>query len=247
MADVIEPQAAGRQTSERPGVSGRSPGADRPALEPSRDRLTMGLEVARQRRTPTAAGIARRRLAVRLAKLMLPVCAVLLLATIAAWPEINRILRHEAVTLKGLSAIDMGSGRMLDPRYHGVDARQRPFTVTADTAVQRTAERIDLTNPKGDATLQNGTWLMVQSKEGVYIQHAGLLDLSKDVVLYRQDGTTMTSDTSAIDLKQGAASSAVATHAEGPFGTLDAAGYTLVDKGAVVQFQGPATLVLNQR
>lgn len=227
------------EASRRLGNAGR--------LDPGRERLAMGLEVARQRRTPTAAGIARRRFALRLTKTLLPVCAVLLLASIAAWPEINRILRHEALTLKGLSAVEMGSGRMLDPRYHGVDARQRPFTVTADTAVQRTPERIDLTAPKGDATLQNGTWLMVQSKDGVYMQHAGLLDLFGDVVLYRQDGTTMTSQTSEIDLKQGAATSSVATHAEGPFGTLDATGYTLVDKGAVIQFQGPATLVLNQR
>ena len=35
------------------------------------------------------------------------------------------------------------------------------------------------------------------------------------------------------------------THAEGPFGTLDAQGFVLVDKGAVIQFQGPAHMVLN--
>ena len=104
---------------------------------------------------------------------------------------------------------------------------------------------MNLQVPKADVTLQNGTWLMVQARDGVYMQHAGQLDLSHDVILYREDGTTMTSDTADVDLKQGAAASSSQTHAEGPFGTLDAPGFSLVDKGAVVQFPGPAHMVLN--
>lgn len=212
-----------------------------------RDRLPGGIGSGRTRQAPSAGGIARRRLMVKLAKFVLPLVALLLLTLIAAWPEISRVVRQEQLTLKALTAIEIGSGRMMAPRYHGIDVRQRPYTVTADVAVQRTQDRIDLTVPKADVTMQNGGWLMVQSKDGVYWQHASQLDLSGDVTLYRQDGTVLSSQVSAIDLKQGAATSALATHAEGPFGTLDAAGYTLVDKGQVVQFRGPATLVLNQR
>jgi lipopolysaccharide export system protein LptC len=36
-------------------------------------------------------------------------------------------------------------------------------------------------------------------------------------------------------------------HAEGPFGTLDAQGFALTDKGSVIQFTGPGRLVLNGR
>jgi lipopolysaccharide export system protein LptC len=77
------------------------------------------------------------------------------------------------------------------------------------------------------------------------MQHADQLDLSQDVMLYRQDGTILTSDTATLDMKRGAATSADFTHAEGPFGTLDAQGFTLVDKGGIIQFHGPAKLVLN--
>ncbi len=72
-----------------------------------------------------------------------------------------------------------------------------------------------------------------------------MLDLSKDVVLYRDDGTVMRTHTAAVDIKQGAASSNDKTHAEGPFGVLDAQGFMLTDKGAAIQFQGPARLILN--
>ena len=50
----------------------------------------------------------------------------------------------------------------------------------------------------------------------------------------------------AIDLHAGAAAGRRRTHAEGPFGTLDAQGFALLDKGDVIQFTGPAKLVLNE-
>jgi lipopolysaccharide export system protein LptC len=86
---------------------------------------------------------------------------------------------------------------------------------------------------------------MVQSKDGVFLQHSGQLDLSHEVTLYRDDGTTLVTASASIDLKNGAAASSDPTHAEGPFGTLDAQGFTVTDKGAAVQFAGPAHLVLN--
>ena len=33
---------------------------------------------------------------------------------------------------------------------------------------------------------------MLQAKDGVYLQHTNQLDLSRDVTLYRDDGTTVT-------------------------------------------------------
>jgi lipopolysaccharide export system protein LptC len=139
----------------------------------------------------------------------------------------------------------VGGATLTDARYRGVDDQGRPYTLTAATAQQDGPDRVNLTTPKGDITLSNGTWLMVQSKDGVFLQHSGQLDLSHEVTLYRDDGTTLVTASASIDLKNGAAASSDPTHAEGPFGTLDAQGFTVTDKGAAVQFAGPAHLVLN--
>ena len=48
-----------------------------------------------------------------------------------------------------------------------------------------------------------------------------------------------------VEMKAGAASGASPTHVEGPFGTLDASGFTTVDKGAAIQFWGPVRVTLN--
>ena len=202
---------------------------------------------ARVRRPPTASRIARRRVFVTLTKWLLPLGALLLLASIALWPEIARIKDQGRIAFRRAFSVEADSGRMKEPRYRGVDERGRPFTITADSALQSGPQRIDLTEPKGDLIPENGGWIMVEAHDGVYIQRAGQLDLSHDVVLYRDDGTVIRTQSAAVDIKQGAAGSNDMTHAEGPFGVLDAQGFTLVDKGASIQFHGPARLILNER
>jgi lipopolysaccharide export system protein LptC len=215
-----------------------------PGKNEGRQRL-LGLETARYRRAPSRAGMARRRWLVRIAKLMLPLFALVLLGTLALWPELGRLADQERVTFRRLIATDPDSAMMRDARYRGVDDRGRPYTLTASTAKQVSADLVNLSDPRGDVTSESGNWFMLQSQKGVFQQHASLLDLSGDVTLYRDDGTRLKSDTATVDLKQGAAASNDQVHAEGPFGTLDAQGWTLTDKGEVMQFAGPARLVLN--
>jgi len=196
------------------------------------------------RRVPTAGGLLRRRWAINTSKFMLPAAAALLLASVALWPEFDRATDRARLVMTGLRATIDGA-RVTNAHYNGVDERNRPYTVTAVIAIQRDAEKIDLTSPNADMTLENGTWINVKSKQGVFMRKAQQIDLSGDVVLYRDDGTTMTTSSATVEMKAGAASGAEPTHVEGPFGTIDAAGFTTVDKGAAMQFWGPVEVTLN--
>ena len=178
------------------------------------------------RRPPSQAGIARRRFLISATKWLLPVGALALLATIALWPELDRTAEQGRVAFRRMGR-DLNGAQVTDARYRGVDERGRPYTVTAATAQQVGPERINLTDPQGDMTQESGTWLMLQSKQGVFMQHASQLDLSDKVVLYRDDGTTLYTEAASIDLKNGAAASAEPVRAEGPFGTLNAKGFTI--------------------
>jgi lipopolysaccharide export system protein LptC len=205
--------------------------------DPRRPQRLVGSQSARRSRS------ARRSLGVGLAKRLLPVVALALLSLVALWPELGGDER----TRFGLhvGGVEPQSGELTDVRYNGVDDRGRPYTMTARKAIQVSPERINLTDPQGDISLESGNWLMARSQDGVYAQHAGQLDLSGNVVLYRDDGVTLITDAATVDLKAGAATSAEKVHAEGPFGVLDAQGFTLTDRGADVHFAGPGRLVLN--
>lgn len=212
--------------------------------QPSTAARNFGARVARP--GPTSQGLARRRFAVNWAKRLLPLGALALLASLALWPELQRQTDGARLAFRSRGvAVDGGS--VVEAHYAGVDARDRPYTTTAAIARQVSSERIDLTDVKADLGGDAPGWLMIQSNQGVYNQHGGLLDLSGDVRLYREDGTTLVTDAAAVDLKRGAAAGADRVHVEGPFGQLDAQGFALTDRGAVIQFSGPGHLVLNGR
>ena len=200
---------------------------------------------ARPRSVPSTRRIAGRRRLVGLAKRLLPLMAVLLLGTVLLWPQIAHQIDMSRMAKNSLRAIQ--EGRLVNLRYHGVDNRNRPYTVTAQEAQQVGPERINLVSPKADVLSENGSWTLVVSENGVYLQHANQLDLSGHVVIYRDNGVTLQTPSAAVDLKAGAAAGSQRTHAEGPFGTLDAQGFALVDKGAVVQFSGKSRLLLNEQ
>jgi lipopolysaccharide export system protein LptC len=233
-----------RHPDAPPPLASRAAGPDGHGTLP----LVMAAGLAASRRfgvrAPVDPRLARRRWAVGIAKWLLPVAALALLSTVALWPELAGDTDHALMTYRR-GSIEPQSGQLSDATYHGVDDRGHPYTMTATTAHQVTPERINLTDPKGDLTLDSGSWLLVQSRLGVYLQHVGSLDLWNEVHLYRDDGTTMDTSSATVDLKAGAAAGAEMTHAEGPFGSLDAQGFTVVDKGAVIQFAGPGRLVLN--
>lgn len=198
----------------------------------------------RDRMLPTPGRIARRRFLITMTKWVLPLVAMTLLAMIALWPEIDAATTKARLAMNHVSG-EMAGGKLIDARYKGVDEKGRPYTVTAATAWRIDAQKVGLTLPKGDITLENGTWLMLTSKEGTFIQGLNQLDLVKDVTLYRDDGTTMHTESATIDVKAGAAAGSEPVHVEGPFGVLDAQGFTVMDKGSAIDFPGPAHVILN--
>jgi lipopolysaccharide export system protein LptC len=199
---------------------------------------------ARDRLPPAPRRIARRRILINLTKWLLPLVAMVLLSLIALWPEIDAASTKARLALNHISG-EVEGGKLIDARYNGIDEKGRPYSVTAATAWQIGADKVGLTSPKGDITLENGTWLMLTAKQGTFIQHQNQLDLVKDVTLYRDDGTTMHTESASIDVKAGAAGGSEPVHVEGPFGILDAQGFTVMDKGNAIDFPGPAHVILN--
>ncbi len=192
---------------------------------------------------PSALSIARRRRRIGLAKLLLPTLAAYLLAAVALWPELSGDGPLGTASLKGEPITP--TGEIIDARYRGVDAAGRRFTITAAIAAQHGPELIDLVDPKGDIGRADGPWMFGEASKGVFDRASRQLDLSGHVMLYRSDGTMLTTHVATIDLAAGVAVGNSRVHVQGPFGTLDAQGFSVSDAGKVVRFAGPGRLVLN--
>jgi lipopolysaccharide export system protein LptC len=93
-------------------------------------------------------------------------------------------------------------------------------------------------------TLEEGAWVMLQADAGLFHREARLLDLSGNVALFHDSGYEVRTEAAAVDLSAGTAQGEDPVSAQGPAGTLDAVGFTLIERGDIVVFKGPARMVL---
>ncbi|MFC3123489.1 LPS export ABC transporter periplasmic protein LptC [Pseudoroseomonas globiformis] len=216
-----------------------APAADRAGarprmLRPSRSRLVMN-----------EGALARRRLMVLIARWVLPIGALALLAVVALWPEFEGAEDRGRLAFRRATQATTEAMRLSIARYQGLDEQGRPVNVTASSATQQEQQNlIDLTRPRADMVTSSGAWVMLESETGEYKRDQNLLDLAGRVTLWHEDGSTLRTEAAHIDLNAGAAEGNRAVAAQGPFGTLVSEGFRLQDRGQVVVFTGQAKAVL---
>lgn len=200
---------------------------------------------SRRRSMPSAGQLARRRVAVAIAKRVLPLAAIGLLAVMALWPEIESNAERGRVAFRRVAEVRPDALHVREPRYQGVDDQNRPFTVTATTAVQTGQEDIvQLEAPRADILLTDGGWVYMEADQGRFDRPQNKLDLAGRVTVHHDDGTQFVTDRAALDIAGGHAEGDAPVAAQGPFGTLTADGFRLRDRGQVVVFTGQARAVL---
>lgn len=188
-----------------------------------------------------------RRLVVRLLKRVLPLAAVLLLAAIALWPQWQGTDEARRFTFRrGATDLLNEPLRMRDAIFRGIDERGRPYTVTAQQAIQvgQGDDTIDLVQPKADITLEDGTWALVQSVHGTYRRIPQLLELDGGVILNHDAGYEVRTESATINLRDQTAQGDRPVAGQGPFGTIEGTGFQADDAAKVLVVTGPATLVL---
>jgi lipopolysaccharide export system protein LptC len=223
--------------------------APRPEMPAAPDRPRAGraraLALRAPRAAPDPAALARRRLAIAILKRVLPVGALGVLALIAFWPEIGGIEDRVRVAYRKPDSAVTDSARLVAPRYTGRDERGRPYELAAEAAEQPSgATAVALTRPTGEITLEDGAWVTLQAERGTFERETRLLDLAGEVALFHDAGYEIRTDRARIDLAAGRAEGDAPVAAQGPPGTLDAAGFRIEERGAVVVFTGPARMVL---
>jgi lipopolysaccharide export system protein LptC len=235
-------QAHTSEVSIFPPTSSRSGNAATVPVRATASRLP---PPSRRRRALSSGQLARRRVAVAIAKRLLPLAAVGLLATVALWPEFESASDRGRVAFRRVVEVRPDALHVREPRYQGVDELNRPYTVTAASAVQAGQEDVvQLQQPRADLVLSDGGWVYLEAREGRYAKPENKLDLDGQVTIHHDDGTQFVTESAEVDIASGNASGDRPVAAQGPFGTLAADGFRLFDRGQVVVFTGHARAVL---
>ncbi len=181
-------------------------------------------------------------------KTLLPSFAIGMVLLIFAWPQINVESERFGIGLgvSELAADYADSLSMLNARFDGVDAEGRPFSLSADEASQPSSvnEIVDLSLPKGDITLNDGTWLALTAKTGKYDRQGNTLDLAGAVSLFHDQGFELQTATAAVDLEAGRAEGSDPVKGHGPFGQLLSEGFRVEDNGDTIVFTGRSRMIL---
>lgn len=183
---------------------------------------------------------------VSLMKVTLPVVAVCLVGLIVFWRDLVPNPKLIAPGISNLSADLAQNLAMVNPRYNGVDEYGRPYTVTAESALQKgaTDNVIELIRPTGDMTLEDGAWISLSAERGRYNRKRERLLLNDNVNFFHDQGFELRSPTAEIDLRTAEARGDRGVEGQGPQGALEAEGFEFLERGDVILFTGRSHLTV---
>jgi len=203
-------------------------------------------------------------------KIALPLIAVSCVAYIVYWSrEAPRVNPIEVVGEQNKANAQGAEVKVQRVQYNGVDASNRPYSITAETASQpqkpapsasgddgevaaqqqqpATAEAesvINLQKLVADMTMNDGAWVALTADNGVYHRDAGTVDLSGNVTLFHDNGLSFETDAAVVDLKNDWARGDEPVEGQNADGQLAAQGFEIKDDGKTVLFTGRAYLKL---
>jgi len=224
------------------GAPSRSAERSNPPPRPQRARLSRFVSASMRRRRHN---VFYSRF-VNLMKIVLPATAVALASLVLFWPQLNPLDSRFRLKPVQIGIDDLENLRMVSPRFVGTDARNQPFAITADQATQEAggSDVTALANPKGDLTLNNGSWIALAALEGQYHKETRILDLWDEVNVFHDAGYEIKTRRAKADLAAGDVFGDDPVEGQGPDSQMRGQGFRIYEKGARIAITGKSRLVL---
>ena len=183
------------------------------------------------------AALPRRRRYVQFMKFVLPVLALVMIAAVAIWPQLNKRVKYLPLNFTDADSTNAALV-MKNPRYRGVDANNQPYVVTADRAIQdpQDDKLVTMDNVHADLSMNDGAWWSLSSDTGYYDGNKRLLDLYGNVAVFSDSGYEMHGLSAEINLDTKVLSSDERVWGHSGLGIIAANGLRVYDKGQVVHF-----------
>lgn len=178
-------------------------------------------------------------------KYSLPGIAVISLAILVAWPQVQKWVHTPPTTLIQ-TPLQQANNTAIHPEYKSTDNKNQPYTITADRGVETSAEEIDLTRPKLVIHLKSGDEVTLTSNSGKLDKLTNTMRLIGNVTLIHSQGYRLETAEAWIDCAHGNAHSHSPVWGNGPAGAIEAKGFRLTERGTKVSFIGGMQLLFAQ-
>jgi lipopolysaccharide export system protein LptC len=183
---------------------------------------------------------------VKRGKLIIGVLVLTMVLSVILIPLLRSDERGMRIALSAVTPTEGESEApvMLNPRFESTSKDDLPFHVQAKTAEQLDAERVRLNAITGDIELKDGSWLSMQSDNGLFNLTTSQLLLAGNVQLLSDDGYEFYTDRVQVDLKTASAVGDQPVTGIAPMGKLKADSFQVTDRGQRIRFVANVTLTI---
>lgn len=171
-------------------------------------------------------------------KVVLGGLSLLMIGTIVIMPLLHGDKEGIRLAFSGVQENAKTLPVMTNPAFQGVDEKNQPYYVTADSATQLSAQEISLSNVQGDMLAENNAWLSVKAKKGLINNDTKMMRLMQDVRLYHLDGYEFRTQSVDIDMGARTAKGTQSIAGFGPIGDIKANGFEWDHESQVLYFNG---------
>ena len=173
-----------------------------------------------------------------LSKISLGVISFLMIFTIVILPVINADEEGLRIAFSTVKDKTESLPSMTNPTFQGVDEKNQPYLVTADSALQHDERTIILINVQADMVMDSNTWLSVKAQKGTIDTEAKRMQLNSDVKLFHQQGYEFRTEVVNIDMNIHQAWGNQGIRGFGPMGDIESDSFKWDHNAKVMTFAG---------
>lgn len=178
-------------------------------------------------------------------KRTLVILIVLIVSAVIVIPILNQDKAGIRIAFSGIEQQSEAlTPKMLNPQFRGFDEQNQPFTVTADYAIQKENDTIELANINADITLDGGKWLSLKALQGLMYLKQKMIVVTGNVNVFYDDGYEFTTDALTVDVAKKTMTSESVVRGQGPMGAIESTGFTASRETRSILFKGPVRLTI---
>lgn len=199
----------------------------------------------RLRRQKAFAAARRHTRLVLILRKAIPLGVAVSLAGLVAMPFLRPVAGVSSVSLQSVGIAD-GKIKMETPRLSGYRKDNKPYQMTADTALQdiRNPTQIELRGLVARIQMESEGWADIRARTGHFDTQAEKLRLVDDVSIRTETGYDMAMRTADIDFKAGSVRSRDPVTVNLGATTISAETFDVKDNGALISFQTRVRVVI---
>ncbi|TCR64279.1 lipopolysaccharide export system protein LptC [Bosea sp. BK604] len=203
-------------------------------------------EPRRETRSRAAFRAARRHtFLVRFLRRAIPIGSVVAVVGLIVTPFLTPLQSVGGLSISSVG-ITGGKVKMESPRLTGYRKDNRPYEVTAETALQdiRNPTQIELATMTARIQMQQEGWVTVNARTGFFDSQNEKLKLVDDVKVHTESGYDMFMRTADINFKAGTVNSQEPVKVNLGSTKIDANTLDVKDNGALIVFEGRVRVVI---